>query len=605
MAKSSLDFLALSLACCLTIVSCDQDTSPNNADQEDYLEKSSALFRIDALMQVAIDIDSESWDKLRYQPPNFEHFVDPDCPNGPRPRPYDWFPATASVNGENFGEIEVRKKGLIGSMEPMKTSLKLRFRREDIPWGVRRMTLNNAITDWSSARECLTYHLFRKAGLVAPRCGLAQVSVNGNDLGIYVHIEEIKGPLLESQFGDSEGDLYEITSADFTPEMLVMFEPKRDETSLDLSHLEAIATALRAKDADLFDRLEKNLDLDWFFDYWAMEVITAHWDGYSGNRNNSFVYRSSEDGLFRFIPWGTDASLETPKDFLAPFLGRQGDEQRPRSDSRAVYAHGAIARRLYAYSQGRKRYEERLRELLDTVWNQKELTDMIDTIRETISPDDTLKKRIDPAIKGLKNFIGTHKSLILKELDAGLTDWDLPPNPPGCAEAMEESEPPTVFEGRLNTLLFVDEEAVIDPFNPDLCDGQVTETTRGEASEWQLVCGVISYEETYLGWRNVFFNIAFAFSPTGELADMTEVRAMNVWIPEELFYSGSTIPLDLSTGRSRLFWIDPMTALDTSPTYIEIGRVATGEMTLDRVEAEEGGRVELSFKAPLVTPKVP
>ncbi|MBN1652512.1 MAG: CotH kinase family protein [Deltaproteobacteria bacterium] len=605
MTNHSFGFLLLSLVGCFPMFSCNQDTSPNDAEQEDYLEKSSVLFSIDALMQVAIDMDSESWDTLRYQPPNFEHFVDPDCPNGPRPQPYSWFTATASVNGEDFGQIEVRKKGLRGSMEPMKPSLKLRFRPDDIPWGVRRMTLNNAITDWSSARECLTYYLFRKAGLVAPRCGLAKVSINGHDLGIYVQIEEIRGPLLDNRFGDSKGDLYEITAADFIPEMIVMFEPKRDETSLDLSHLEAVARALKAKDADLFEELEKNLDLEWFFDYWAMEVITAHWDGYSGNRNNSFIYRNSDDGLFRFIPWGTDSSWETPKDPWGPRLGRQESEQRPRSDSRAVYAHGAIARRLYEHSQGRKRYEERLRDLLDTVWNKKELTEMVDTIIKTISPDETLARRTDPAAKELKSFIGTHKSLILEELDAGLTEWNLPPNPPGCAEATGKAKTPTVFEGTLNTLLFVDEAAVIDPFNPDLCDGHVTETTKGEQSEWQLVCGVVEYQETYLGWRNVRFNIAFAFSPTGELSDVTEVRDLEVWIPEELFYSGSSIPLNLGAGRSKFYWVDPATILDSQPKTVEIGTVATGELTLGNVDATKGGRVELSFKAPLVKLKAP
>lgn len=78
---------------------------------------------------------------------------------------------------------------------------------------------------------------------------------------------------------------------------------------------------------------------------------------------------------------------------------------------------------------------------------------------------------------------------------------------------------------------------------------------------------------------------------------------MRLLIPEELFESVSIIPLDLAAGRSKFFWVDPTTVLDSSPTTVDIGFVVGGELTLGRIEANDGGRVELSFKTPLVTLK--
>lgn len=36
----------------------------------------------------------------------------------------------------------------------------------------------------------------------------------------------------------------------------------------------------------------------------AAEVLVAHWDGYAGNLNNTYLYADPSDGRFRFVPWG-------------------------------------------------------------------------------------------------------------------------------------------------------------------------------------------------------------------------------------------------------------------------------------------------------------
>ena len=53
--------------------------------------------------------------------------------------------------------------------------------------GLRRMTLNNARQDPSYINQCLGYQLFAAAGVPAPRCSFATVTVNGEQLGIYAH----------------------------------------------------------------------------------------------------------------------------------------------------------------------------------------------------------------------------------------------------------------------------------------------------------------------------------------------------------------------------------------------------------------------------------
>lgn len=622
--RTWLGWLGLFLSVSSLFVSCSDESGSDvpSGTGSDYVSESEPLFSTDKLMRVDVEIDTQDWNTLRYESPGLDHFIDPECPNGPRPRPFTWYNATVSVNGEDFGTIEIRKKGFKGSMEPMKPSIKLRFRDDHRAWGIRRMTLNNTDgQDPTWSRQCLAYHLFGKAGLVAPRCGLAQLTVNDQDLGIYTHVEEIRTPLLRSQFGDDgDGDLYELTGADFLPDLLVMFEDKQNNGVGDRSYLKKLADALEGEDYDqLLKDVGKYLDLDDFFTYWAMEVMTIHWDSYTGNRNNCYLYRDSTEGLFHFIPWGTDGtfvvldqteSIKGPEDYWAKFLGRDRLVM-----PWAVYAHGEIARRLYAYPEGRARYETRLRELLKEVWDEDELVDMVDTIVKTISPElnDQLRERTERSATYLKEgIIKPHKSRILEELDSGLDDWDLPRNPPLCARAVTNAagDPQTirVFEGTIQAKFGTKYGEILE----GKLDNPVVETAFGQEMSMQWAAGVVDYDdETVMDSRTILLEMAFG--PTTKDGDFVW---FSIHFPEELFYTGNTIRLDYGEGRTDAFWLDGdevlelMTNADQSgsgsePTRTPAGFVITGDLTLDEVDTADGGAVAVSFKAPLAEIEVP
>ena len=67
------------------------------------------------------------------------------------------------------------------------------------------------------------------------------MTVNGKDLGLYVHVEEIKAPFLARHFDSAEGNLYEGTVSDFTPEYRGTIEKKNNED--DWSDIDAVVVA--------------------------------------------------------------------------------------------------------------------------------------------------------------------------------------------------------------------------------------------------------------------------------------------------------------------------------------------------------------------------
>ncbi len=314
-------------------------------------------FALDHVLDVAIEMAPVDWRRLRAQgPTNAGTYGGADCRAQPFAEAYSWFAADVTVDGQRYGEVGVRKRGFIGSVSWGKPSLKLGFDKfvDDQALGgvLRRINLNNSVQDDSLLSTCLAYHVFAAAGLPAPRCNYARVAVNGQDLGLYVHVEDIKRSLLGRVFADAGGNLYEGTLSDFRPEFRGTFEKETNRDAGDWSDVDAVVAALQDPSPAGLEALAAAVDLDRFLTFWAAEVLVRQGDGYVLSNNNYHVYREP-GGRFVFIPWGPDGTFT-----LAQWV---------------IDARGAVAHRLYGERRWREAYATRLSELLDTVWDETEL----------------------------------------------------------------------------------------------------------------------------------------------------------------------------------------------------------------------------------------
>jgi hypothetical protein len=331
------------------------------------VDTSDVLFEPDQLLRVEIEMDPEEFDILRQEGRSL-----PGVFSGCQPDfEYSHFKATVSVDGEVLKNVDIRKKGFLGSLSAGRPSFKLNFdthepgRRLE---SLERMTLNNNLQDEGNTHQCITYKMFRDAGLPAPRCNFAQVSMNGRDLGIYTHVESIKKHFLRRNFDSDEGNLYEGQVADFGAFTQANFQLKTNEELNDRSDLDAVTNALKADDENLPALLQQVVDVDEFLSFWAMESITGHWDSATGNANNYFVYNDPATGVFHYIPWGADGSMEL-EHTLAPGTG-------------PLYRYTSIPARLFKIPEYRDRYQQRLLSLLDEVWDEEALHAEVDRIRD-------------------------------------------------------------------------------------------------------------------------------------------------------------------------------------------------------------------------------
>lgn len=388
------------------------DTGPDEAAEV------AAVFEGSGVLQLVINLPEADWDTLRVEGRTGLNQFGADCLDAPEPSPYNWQEATVSLDGVPFERVGLRKKGFFGSLDSDRPSLLLDLDRniDTQSWHtLARLTLNNNKQDDSALRTCLAYEVFRAAGVPAPRCGYAHVTVNGRDLGIYTHVEAIRKSFLRLRFGDDNGWLYEGTLSDFREPYDGTFEQKTNESTPYRGPIDRLAAAAAVPDDQLIAALEAQMDLEGFYRFWAAEVLTAHWDGYTGDTNNFYVYAPEGDERLRFIPWGPDGTF---RDTYLLFE----DAYAPPS----VFATGVIARRLYLHPEAQARYRSELRRLLDTAWNEEALTAKIAADSARIAPyltEEQAALQADDRAQVLA-FIADQRGAIMADLDATAPTWD-------------------------------------------------------------------------------------------------------------------------------------------------------------------------------------
>jgi CotH kinase protein len=252
--------------------------------------------------------------------------------------------------------------------------------------GLRRLTLNNMFEDPSGIAERLSYHLFRLAGLPAPRANSALLFVNGQSYGLYVNVESVDKTFLRRWFTSDAGNLYEEGQQDFLPGKETTFELETNEMANDRSDLRALITALGASRPEtLLGDLGGVLDVEHFLRFTAVEGLVNQWDmyGYTRFYPNNFHFYSDPQRKFVFLPWGLDMTWKPFHDG-APHLPLLGIAHRA-NDPRQPVTAGLVFQRCLASPPCRTRYLAVVQEMLGVMEGAR-LDVLAATFRDQIRP---------------------------------------------------------------------------------------------------------------------------------------------------------------------------------------------------------------------------
>jgi spore coat protein CotH len=344
----------------------------------------------------------------------------------------DRVPVRLTVDGETIDGAGVRLKQGFSQFQGLDKKPGFSIETDEFVDGlelydVDRFTLGNATWDRSFVAEQLVYELARAAGIPAARTALARVTLNGETFGIYVMRETYDERWLELYFADPTGNLYESAGQGDEPDTVLELRTNEDED--DTSDLAAVAEVVAtASDEDYRAAIEALVDVDELLSYWAIEAMTAHWDGYvyditapgrvppparpQGNPypNNYYAYHDPQSDRFVIIPHGADLSFGI------------GDHQWSVDPSTPVLVapkqDATIAARLWDDPEFREELAARIRWVLDELWDVAALTERAEALGDLVRADGLSGTRETISMATFEDALAAREEFIALRYDA-------------------------------------------------------------------------------------------------------------------------------------------------------------------------------------------
>lgn len=319
-------------------------------------------------------------------------------------------PATVVYDGEVVTDAGIRKKGQ-STLQPLAQKPSFSVKLDDTVAGqdvdgIERFNLNNTVMDATYTSEPLSYLLYQRGGVPAPRTAHAVVTFNGEVKGIYVVVEAINKQFLKEHYGDGEGNLYE-GPWDFD----------KDPSAADLKDIEdgrtrddliALTTAvLEATPESLDADISPYLDVDQLIDTIALDMAFCLWDGYAIAAWNYYLYHVPESvpdgGRFVLLPHGADWP------YFEADVDPMNVDFRPWG---AEYPAGILGVRL---STGPfvDRYSAALKNVRDVAFDTAVLGARIDEIDAVVHTADASEPVIADALASFDDEVDTARAFVL------------------------------------------------------------------------------------------------------------------------------------------------------------------------------------------------
>ena len=168
------------------------------------MKYADTLFGACFVHQINIKIDAEDWEDLVKHPTDKTR--------------YD---VDVTIDGETLKKVVISTKGVSSLVFPslkkgnQRYSFKLQFgkhKKKQTYHGLDKLDLNCCFCDATLMKDYISYRFFHLASVPAPLAAYAWVTVNGEDLGLYLIVEKTEESFLKRNFG--KGVLYKPCTSD-------------------------------------------------------------------------------------------------------------------------------------------------------------------------------------------------------------------------------------------------------------------------------------------------------------------------------------------------------------------------------------------------------
>ncbi len=186
--------------------------------------------------------------------------------------------------------------------------------------GLEKMNLNGEHNDPSIIRSKLAWDIFRLMEVPGSRSSHVKLYINNEYRGLYINVEHVDEEFVDLRFGNKDGNLYKcLWPADLNyinsdPNSYKMsdngrrtYDLKTNTSADDYSDLANFITIINNEPiATLPEALEPIFNVDSYLRFLVVETFTGHWDSYSVNKNNFYLYNNTATGKMEFTPYDMD-----------------------------------------------------------------------------------------------------------------------------------------------------------------------------------------------------------------------------------------------------------------------------------------------------------
>lgn len=192
--------MAAAVAFCLWIAAFSQQAVETLGGVSMPMAYEEALFDTDEVMRIDIQMKQEEWEKMLENATAKEYYA-----------------CDVLINGQKLGNVGLRTKGntslsaIATNPDTDRFSFKLEFDHYvegQTCLGLDKLILNNNYADATSMKEAVVYDMYRYLEVDASLYNYAELSLNGEYLGVYLALEAVEESFLRRNYGTGDGELY-------------------------------------------------------------------------------------------------------------------------------------------------------------------------------------------------------------------------------------------------------------------------------------------------------------------------------------------------------------------------------------------------------------
>ncbi len=310
--------------------------------------------------------------------------------------------ASFDLDGINYDSVAVRYKGNSTFYIPWSVgNIKLPFNIDINQYngnqnvlGYQKIKLANALFDPSMRKEITGFSVYREY-LPSPQSNFINLSVNDENIGLYVNTESINLDFMEKHFNENDGVFFKCESQDLFGVDAGSLVSSLDYRGVDsVDYYESYELKSDYGWAELIqmiytlnndiENIEKYLNVDRVLWYMAVNTAILNADTYNlVNIRNYYMYQTN-NGQFQIIPWDVSES------FIGALFWWWGDPQNLYEAS-PYYGYDPYVEdrpliyNLLSVDRYKKNYDAHLRTIIDQILNTNFIYDKVYSLGEVAS----------------------------------------------------------------------------------------------------------------------------------------------------------------------------------------------------------------------------